>query len=65
MTKPLLTVTDLHVNFISRWPNEPSIDVLRGVGFNLYHGERVAIVGESGRKWCWQVFTGHQYYSII
>jgi len=42
MTSPLLQVTDLHVNFISRWPNEPNIDVLRGVCFELYRGERVA-----------------------
>ena len=48
MTSPLLQVTDLHVNFISRWPNEPNIDVLRGVCFELYRGERVALVGESG-----------------
>ena len=48
MTSPLLKVTDLRVNFISRWPNEPSVDVLRGVSFELYRGERVALVGESG-----------------
>ena len=48
MTSPLLQVTDLHVKFISRWPNEPNIDVLRGVCFELYRGERVALVGESG-----------------
>ena len=48
MTSPLLKVSDLHVNFISRWPNEPNIDVLRGVCFDLYRGERVALVGESG-----------------
>ena len=48
MTSPLLQVTDLHVNFISRWPNEPNIDVLRGVCFELYRGERVALVGDSG-----------------
>ena len=48
MTSPLLKVTDLHVNFISRWPNEPSVDVLRGVCFELNRGERVALVGESG-----------------
>lgn len=48
MTQPLLKVTDLHVNFISRWPNDPDIDVLRGVCFELHRGERVALVGESG-----------------
>jgi peptide/nickel transport system ATP-binding protein len=44
----LLSVTDLHVNFTSRWPQEPNIDVLRGVSFQLHRGERVALVGESG-----------------
>lgn len=48
MTSSLLQVTDLNVNFISRWPNEPNIDVLHGVCFQLYRGERVALVGEGG-----------------
>lgn len=48
MTDPLLSVTDLHVSFKSKWSNEPNIDVLRGVCFDLYRGERVALVGESG-----------------
>jgi len=44
----LLSVRDLHVNFTSRWPQEPNIDVLRGVSFQLERGERLALVGESG-----------------
>jgi len=48
MTDALLKVCDLHVNFVSRWPNEPNVDVLRGVSFELHRGERVALVGESG-----------------
>ena len=48
MSKPLLTVSDLHVSFMSRWQHEPNVDVLRGVNLQVRRGERVALVGESG-----------------
>ena len=48
MSNALLTIHDLHVGFISRWPHEPDTDVLRGVNLQVERGERVALVGESG-----------------
>jgi len=47
-SQALLKVSNLHVNFASRWPQEPNVDVLRGVSFELHRGERLALVGESG-----------------
>lgn len=42
---PLLSVSDLHVNFSSRGKTIP---VIRGISFSLHAGEILAIVGESG-----------------
>jgi peptide/nickel transport system ATP-binding protein len=45
VTGPLLSIEDLRVSYKSRFGQ---VDAVRGVTFNLGHGEAVGIVGESG-----------------
>ena len=45
MTKPLLSISDLHVSF--RTSGEP-VEAVRGVSLEVGRGESVALVGESG-----------------
>jgi peptide/nickel transport system ATP-binding protein len=42
---PLLAVRDLHVQFASR---DSLVHAVRGIGYDVYAGEIVALVGESG-----------------
>ncbi|MDR0456674.1 MAG: ATP-binding cassette domain-containing protein [Treponema sp.] len=48
-SSPLLTVTDLHINFSVLRGNKPaSVQAVRGLSFTLNKGESLGIVGESG-----------------
>jgi peptide/nickel transport system permease protein len=48
-TPPLLTITDLHVNFsVLRGNKLISVQAVRGLSFSLNKGESLGIVGESG-----------------
>lgn len=44
-TKPILTITDLHVTF--RTPDGP-VHAVKGVSMQIRRGETIAVVGESG-----------------
>jgi peptide/nickel transport system ATP-binding protein len=64
--KPLLQVQDLHVEFTRKrlftWQKKKRVNALRGVSFDVFPGETVGVVGESG---CGKTTLGRALLRLI